>query len=170
MFLNILLAVDGSADAERALEQTIDLAQSQHSRVTIFTAVQSPPSLAYAGLSADATANLVSSSQQEAERILRAASGRFPADVSVTTVLSIDPVRQALVQEIEKGGHDLVVMGSRGRGSVRSVLLGSVSQYVLHHSPAPVLVVHSDAEQGLRSEQVPAAEVSAGADRPTAAA
>jgi nucleotide-binding universal stress UspA family protein len=62
----------------------------------------------------------------------------------MTAVLTEQPVRTALISEIADREHDLVVMGSRGRGAVRSALLGSVSHYVLHHSPVPVLIVHAD--------------------------
>ncbi len=77
---------------------------------------------------------------------------------SVRTVLTEQPVRNALIQEIGEGDHDLVVMGSRGRGAVRSALLGSVSHHVLHHSPVPVLIVHAE-----RSPQVEPVEVGAAA-------
>jgi nucleotide-binding universal stress UspA family protein len=58
-------------------------------------------------------------------------------------VLADEPIRIALVRRLKDGHHDLVVMGSRGRGAVRATLLGSVRHYVLHHSPVPVLIVHA---------------------------
>jgi nucleotide-binding universal stress UspA family protein len=76
--------------------------------------------------------------------LLQHAVSLVPDDVPVTTVLTQEPVRRALLARAEKGGHDLIVMGSRGRGAVQAALLGSVSHHVLHHSPIPVLIVHAD--------------------------
>ncbi len=50
MFRNILVAIDGSPDSDQALAQAIDLAESQHSRLTIFSAVVTPPTSAYISL------------------------------------------------------------------------------------------------------------------------
>jgi nucleotide-binding universal stress UspA family protein len=144
MFHSILAAVDGSADADQALLQAIDLAESQHARLTLFSAVAVPPAAAYIGASGAAATALLSNAESDAEATLRAAAERVPDGVSVSTVLSREPVRTALIDQIEAGAHDLVTMGSRGRGAVRSALLGSVSHYVLHHSPVPVLIVHAD--------------------------
>jgi nucleotide-binding universal stress UspA family protein len=151
MFHNILVAVDGSPDADRALAEAIDLAESEHARLTIFSAVGTPPAVAYMGAGGQVAATLAHQAQSEAEAILRSALERVPDDVSVSTVQSSAPVRPALIEQIKTGHHDAVVMGSRGRGAVRSVLLGSVSHHVLHHSPVPVLIVHAEAERGLQS-------------------
>jgi nucleotide-binding universal stress UspA family protein len=145
MFRNVLVAIDGSPDADQALREAIDLVSSEHARLTLFTAVNTPPPVVYTGIGGDVVTKLTNEAQDEAEGILRSARDLVPGDVSVTTVMSKAPARPGLLGELEQGEHDLIVMGSRGRGALRSALLGSVSHYVLHHSPVPVLIVHADA-------------------------
>jgi nucleotide-binding universal stress UspA family protein len=151
MFHNILVAIDGSPDAEQALMQAIDLAECEHARLTLFSAVHAPPAAAYAGVSGEVLATLAHDAHVDSEANLRRAVERVPDQVSVSTVLSDEPVRPTLLRQIKDGRHDLIIMGSRGRGAVRSVLLGSVSHYVLHHSPVPVLIVHAESAPALES-------------------
>lgn len=155
MFHNILVAIDGSPDADEALAQAIDLAESQHARLTIFSSVAAPAAVAYTGVSGEVAANLALDAEADTEKILRTAVERIPDGVSVSTVLSNGHVLPALLEQIKNGQHDLLIMGSRGRGAVRSVLLGSVSHYVLNHSPVPVLIVHAEASRELKASATP---------------
>jgi nucleotide-binding universal stress UspA family protein len=143
MFHNILVAVDGSPDAELALTEAIDLAESEHARLTLFTAVSQLPATAYLA-AGEEVGKVAEDAHADAEAILRRAFERVPGGVSVTAVLSEQPIRAGLLGQITNGVYDLVVMGSRGRGAIRAALLGSTSHYVLHHSPVPVLIVHAD--------------------------
>ena len=151
MFHNILVAVDGSADAQLALTHAINLAQCWRSRLTLFIAAAQPPPLAYWGLAAPGMIGFAQRAEAEAEQIARRARDRVPDKLSVTTVVTDQKIKPAFLRQIEDGHHDLVVMGSRGRGAVRSLLLGSVSQYVLHHSPVPVLIAHAQSTSHLES-------------------
>jgi nucleotide-binding universal stress UspA family protein len=155
MFHNILVLVDGSPDAEQALTEAIDLAQSEHAGLTLVTAVTQLPATAYVA-AGEAVGKLLEGAHAEAEAILGRARERVPDEVAVAAVLSEQPIRVGLIEQIAGGHHDLVVMGSRGRGAVRAALLGSVSHYVLHHSPVPVLIVHAD-----RSREAPVRELAA---------
>jgi nucleotide-binding universal stress UspA family protein len=103
-----------------------------------------PPATAYLGAAGEAVSTLAQDAEDEAQAILFRARDRVPGDVSVTTILTGQPIATALIRQIQDGDHDLVVMGSRGRGTVRAALLGSVSHDVLHHSPVPVLIVHAE--------------------------
>ncbi len=147
MFRNILVAIDGSADADRALGHAIDLAECANARLTIFAAVPAPPAFTYATPGASALAEIAEHARTETETIVHDALERVPDTVGVTSVVTDAPVRPALVKQIESGGHDLVVMGSRGRGAVGSALLGSVSHHVLHHGGVPVLIVPAGDDQ-----------------------
>lgn len=152
MFRNILVAIDGSPDAEEALGHAIDLADSEHARLTLFSAVPTPPAYAYSTPGGAALADFDEGAKEETEAIIRRALERVPDSVSTTTVIKSEPAKPALLRQIEEGGHDLVVMGSRGRGAVRSALLGSVSHHVLHHSVVPVLIAHSRQTREERDE------------------
>jgi nucleotide-binding universal stress UspA family protein len=149
MFHNILVAIDGSPDAEEALRQAIDLAESEHTRLTLISGPQELPVSGYL-VAGEVLGGLIEDARAEAEAILRRACERVPADLSVTAVFADGPIRTALIRQIEQNRHDLVVMGSRGRGAVRAALLGSVSHYVLHHSPVPVLIVHVERSTEVR--------------------
>ena len=147
MFRNILVAVDGSPHANRALREAIDIARGSRARLTIITAAAEPRTGVTMALAAGAAAGLGAELLREADRIVRAAADRVPDDISVTTIVTEDPIRSAILKRVREGNHDLVVMGSRGRGAVRSAVLGSVSHHVLHHSPVPVLIVHAEPER-----------------------
>lgn len=47
---------------------------------------------------------------------------------------------EAIIEALKECGADVVVMGSRGLGAIRRTFVGSVSDYVLHHSPVPVII------------------------------
>jgi nucleotide-binding universal stress UspA family protein len=166
MFCNILVSVDGSEDAQHALKQAIDLARCEHAKLTILTAVPHPSTFAYAPAAAPAACELERELEREFVAILKHATSEVPNDLPVTTILAHKPIRRALLERIKDGHHDLLIMGSRGRGAVRSALLGSVSHYALHHSPVPVMIVHSDplAEQTL-VQAGPSAEQASATDR-----
>jgi nucleotide-binding universal stress UspA family protein len=65
---------------------------------------------------------------------------KYP-DVDVRRLVTRDRPAHALVQE--SGRAQLVVVGSRGRGGISGMLLGSVSQALLHHAACPVVVARS---------------------------
>lgn len=155
MFRNIIVSYDGSSHADRALKEAIDIAVADRARLTILTAVHPTPSWTATPATAGAAASLAPALEQEAEEILRRGVDEVPQSVPVTKILTREPIRAALTKELKSGRHDLLVMGSRGRGAVGSTVLGSVSQHALHHAgDVPVLVVH--AEKGVIKSPEPA--------------
>jgi len=150
MFHNILVSVDGSPHSDQALREAIDIARLEKSRLTLLTSIRQCPSWAYSPVSVAAAEQLSTDFEKEAQRVMREAIERVPSDMPVTKIITPESIRPALMRRVESGDHDLLVMGSRGRGGLSASLLGSVSHYVLNHSPIPVLIVHAreEKEQG----------------------
>ncbi len=139
MFLNILVAVDGSSASRYALEQAIDIATVMNSRLTLIT-VAPPPStyIARAGVSIEAMRTELG---RWAGSILSEASATVPDELIAHTAQRSGYPGTEILTELERGGYDLVVLGSRGRGRAQEGLFGSVNGYLHFHSRVPLLSV-----------------------------
>jgi len=151
MFHNILVCIDGSAHADRALSEAIDLATAENARLTILTAIARPPFWACTPETAGGIESLCADLKAEAETALRTAVDRVPDSIPVTKILTGKPIRDVLMEQIRSGQHDLVVMGSRGRGALTASFLGSISHFALNHSHVPVLIVHDEGDRELNA-------------------
>jgi nucleotide-binding universal stress UspA family protein len=144
MFRDILVSVDGSEHSARALAEAIDIAVAHRARLTILTAIIRPPGWACTPLTAGAAQALGPELEREAHETMNDAVAQVPETVPVTKIITRAPIREALVDRIATGKHDLVVMGSRGRSTITACVLGSVSRHVVKHCDVPVLLVHVD--------------------------
>jgi nucleotide-binding universal stress UspA family protein len=150
VFRNILVAIDGSTHAARALAEAIELAQRNNARLTIMTSVPDRSTWrlgagAYGG--AINYAKLTADFERKYQQLLDKAVSQVPQDVPVTKLRTHGRPGDRILERVNGGNHDLVVMGSRGRGPVRSLVLGSVSRQVLNASPTAVLIIHAEADE-----------------------
>jgi nucleotide-binding universal stress UspA family protein len=148
LFNRILVAIDGSEHARRALGEAIDLARLASAKLTVITVHPRASTLLVGGpvLPPIDFGELEEALRREHEQLLDAAVEQVHNDVSVAKVLAEGSPAHAILAQARKEHSDLIVLGSRGRGGIASMLLGSVSHQVLQHSGIPVLVVHLDAD------------------------
>jgi nucleotide-binding universal stress UspA family protein len=139
-YRSILAALDDSRHAASALEIAAALAARDAAWLTLMHVVA--PATTYS-VGAYATP-LLAETDAEAEALLVRARAAVPEGVRVHALVRHGRPAEEILKRVADAGHDLVVMGSRGRGPARSLLLGSVSHDVAHHSAVPVIVVHAD--------------------------
>jgi nucleotide-binding universal stress UspA family protein len=139
--MKILLPVDGSEHSLDAVRHVITLVRGGLAASVVLVNVQEPTYLYEMVLAPDADVlERVSGaaghhSLAAAEDLLRQADVEFEKEL-----VSGEP-GPTILEAGERYDCDAVVMGARGRGELRSTLLGSVSQRVLHGSPVPVTIV-----------------------------
>jgi nucleotide-binding universal stress UspA family protein len=139
MFEKVLLAVDGSDHALHAARLAADLACTMKSKeFRIVVAYDSiPPYLGEPNMQYAIDARM-----KEAQSILQAAVeavGDVPAEIY--TELIEGSSADAIINVAVTRASDVIVMGSRGLGTLAGLLLGSTSQKVVSHAPCPVLIV-----------------------------
>jgi nucleotide-binding universal stress UspA family protein len=138
MFRKILLATDGSPDAGQALIYARDLALRDGAQVIVVSAFEPVPTYLGDPVEGRVWARHIAAGDEVAAD----AAGKLQeAGVDVITEVLEGPPADAILTVAGIRACDLIVIGSRGRGRLTSLILGSVSHRVLSSARAPVLVV-----------------------------
>lgn len=144
MFKKILVAVDGSADAREAVRYAGILAGIEQAKVIVVHAFDPIPAYLGEPHESRATSERVKQGHVVAQE---AADALEQAGFTVSLEVLEGPAAEAILKVAEVRQPDLIVMGTRGRGNLTSLILSSVSHRVLAHTRIPVLVVQAPDKQ-----------------------
>ena len=140
MYSKILVPVDGSDNSIRALESGIYFAKRTNASLTAIHVIENPPTVYVESqkLLNELLANFKSESIKILDKCKHIAER---GDVGLETVMAEGDAASVITSYAHREGFQLIVIGSRGLGRFKEVVLGSVSNKVLHHAKCSVLIV-----------------------------
>ena len=143
-FRSVGVAFDGSPEAAVALHAAEALATALGARLRLL-AVVSPPNFGTGGLAGYSYGDLEEHARERLREVLDRAFEAIPSELEAeATLMSGDPADE--IARAAGQGIDLLVIGSRGYGPLRRVLLGGVSTNLIHSTPCPILVIPRGAQ------------------------
>jgi nucleotide-binding universal stress UspA family protein len=148
--MKILLAVDGSAYSDAAVEEVAKRPWPPQSELKVISAADTPVMVGMEPWAASPNyfEQLEKSIREAAKAVIESALLKLKTTEDKTLKISSEiiqgPPRQVIVEEAERWGADLIVMGSRGLGTWDRLLMGSVSNSVVHHAKCSVEIVRKD--------------------------
>ena len=148
MKMKVLLATEGSDFSKAAIEKCCSMFDDEpDTELRVITAakpamIPAEPFALSAEYIAEVDAEMLRQAEETAANAEATIRKRIPSiGQKLTSSVSTGAPAQVIVDEAEKWGADLIVVGSHGYGFWQRALLGSVSNAVLHHAPCSVLVV-----------------------------
>ena len=141
----ILVPVDFSPSSRAALDHAMFLADRFGAKVTVLHSWDLPgylhPDLTV--WSGDVSASLMEHARKDAQQCMVEFSrdAKVDGDERVTTQVVSGAPYSTIIAAVEDGGFDLVVMGTHGRTGVAHLVMGSVAEKIVRHSPCPVMTV-----------------------------
>ena len=142
MYKHLLFPTDGSESAQKVEHHVIQLAKAFQARVTILHAYEFLELLPVYEASYAYLDELEDYLEDQSKKIALSTRERFETEnIQVQSLIIKGDPGVSVVNTAEEQACDVIVMGSRQMGTVKRWILGSVSNYVVNHSPCPVLVV-----------------------------
>ena len=153
--MKVILATDGTSQSSAAVEMAGNLAFRPGDELKIVTVIDMAVPMAfdtYAGYLPN-TQEIEKIARENAEKVLAETKQEVSAQiasegVAVSTEILIGSPESRIVETAEEFDANLIVVGSHGYNRWERLLLGSVSDSVVHHAPCSVLVVRHDEDSG----------------------
>ena len=140
MFSRILVPVDGSDNSYRALDAALVLSEKLGAKVTAIYVMEDIP-VSYV-VSERLLREIRDAYKRENQLILSKCSEiATKKGLFIHTKLLQGNPGSIILDFCEKEKYDIIIMGSRGMGKFKELVLGSVSSRVLHHSSCPVMII-----------------------------
>ena len=145
--MKILLAVDGSAYSDSAVDEIAKRPWPSESEIKVITVAETPIIVDMEPWPASPAyfEQLEKSIREAAKVVIESALQKLKTmedkTLKITSEIIQGPPRQEIVEEAERWHADLIVMGSRGLSAWNRLLLGSVSSAVVHHAKCSVEIV-----------------------------
>ena len=134
----ILVPIDGSKNSIRGLETAITLARNCGATITGLYSIYAPPHSEFKGVgSVEKALNVQIKKFMDEAKTLSAKNGIVFNAKFARGEIGYNIIKMAH----GKGNFDMIVIGSRGRSSTKEMFFGSVSNYVIHTSKIPVVIV-----------------------------
>jgi nucleotide-binding universal stress UspA family protein len=133
----IVVGFDGSPVGRKALEWARDEGRQWDAEVVVVHAWEFTPLV----VATDAPVDLPELKRASAATVARAVDEVWGDDAASVTQQVVEKIPAQAVLDAAEDGADLVVVGSRGLGGFKGLLLGSVSDKISHHCPCPVVIV-----------------------------
>ncbi len=155
--VHLLIATDGSDLALAAARAAFGIVP-RPDKVTILAISEATPELVADGggiegptMTPAEVDAVIAEGNRHAEAALLGLSVLVPEGAAVDRVLEHGDPGATICAVAEKVGADAVVLGSHGKNWIKRVVLGSVSEYVVHHAKCPVLVVPAERDHDART-------------------
>lgn len=140
MFTNVLVPVDGSDNSYRALDAALLFSEKLGSNITVVNVMEQVPITHIE--SEKLLSELLEAYKKENQEILSKCS-RIATEkgLSIKTLLLQGNPASVILDYCKKENFELIVMGSRGMGKFKQLILGSVSSKIVHHCQCAVLLI-----------------------------
>ncbi|CAG1065250.1 Putative universal stress protein [uncultured bacterium] len=138
MKMKIMVCHDGSENAQQALDEALKIFKPNNPEIILVTVVEGPADAS--SVNEELTAKMVQERHDFLKKTSDMVAGR---GFDVDAIMAVGDARAMIIETVKQKNPDIVVIGKRGAGVIKEMVLGSVSAYLVRHVKCPALVFHT---------------------------